>query len=258
LLTLIDAHIHLDQYSDKDIDEIIRKYQALECLISVSTNLESSIRNQRLSQKYKKVYAAFGLHPEHELPSSEDLQQLFSWIAQNKDSMVAVGEVGLPYYARKKRPYDFSLEPYVVVLERFIQLAKEWKKPIILHAVYEDAPIVCDLLEKHSITKAHFHWFKGDAKTLYRMMLNGYKISVTPDVLYEEEIQKLVIDYPLEHLMVETDGPWPFEGPLQNQITHPWMIEESIKVISTLKNLPIKRVYEQLLNNTRSFYSLPN
>jgi TatD DNase family protein len=42
------------------------------------------------------------------------------------------------------------------------------------------------------------------------MKENGYFISVTPDVVYDEEIQLLVQRYPLEQMMIETDGPWPF------------------------------------------------
>src|SRR5690606_40734669 len=64
------------------------------------------------------------------------------------------------------------------------------------------------LLEKYSVKKAHFHWFKGDNKTLQHMAENGYFISFTPDLMYEEEIQTIARNYPLEQVMVETDGPW--------------------------------------------------
>ena len=81
--------------------------------------------------------------------------------------MIAVGEVGLPYYLHKENP--FPIEGYIQILETFITFAKSVQKPIILHAVYEDASLVCDLLEKHSMKKAHFHWFKGD----HRRYKNG-------------------------------------------------------------------------------------
>ena len=168
--------------------------------------------------------------------------------------MIAVGEVGLPYYLHKGNP--FPIEGYIQRLETFISFAKRVQKPIILHAVNEDAPLVCHLLEKHSIKKAHFHWFKGDQETVTRMIQNGYFISVTPDVCYEKEIHDLVSIYPLEKMMVETDGPWPFEGPFLGQITHPTMIHQSIRVISDIKKLPINDVYEQLYSNTKAFYEL--
>lgn len=113
--------------------------------------------------------------------------------------------MGLPYYSRQEQ--ELSLEPYLELLEMFIVRAKKWGKPIVLHAVFEDAKLVCDLLEKHSIRKVHFYWFKGDEKTIERMIRNDYYISVTPDVLYEKEIEELVKKYPLEQMMVETDGP---------------------------------------------------
>jgi TatD DNase family protein len=88
------------------------------------------------------------------------------------------------------------------------------------------------------------------------MAENGYNISVTPDVLYEEEIQHLVQSYPLQQIMVETDGPWPFEGPFNGQMTHPFMMKESIKTISEIKMFSIDEVYHHVFYNTKSFFSI--
>jgi TatD DNase family protein len=115
---------------------------------------------------------------------------------------------------------------------------------------------VCDLLEKHGIKKAHFHWFKGSHSTVERMIQAGYYISITPDVLYEEEIRTLVREYPIALLMVETDGPWPFEGPFAGQKTHPRMIHAVIEQIALLKGLPVVEAAHTLLNNTKQFYGI--
>src|SRR5690606_40195140 len=91
--------------------------------------------------------------------------------------MIAVTEIGLPYYVKTEQKLtSFQYNQYIKLLEKFIKLAKEWEKPIVLHAVYEDAPIVCELLEKYFVTKAHFHWFKGDHKTVERLIQNRYHI----------------------------------------------------------------------------------
>src|SRR5262249_667208 len=152
---------------------------------------------------YSSVKPAFGYHPEQQLPTEQECNELFKWLKEHRYQMAAIGEVGLPYYRRlegKVSNRDFGA--YLDLLETFIQLAKGWELPIVLHAVYDDAPSVCDLLEKHSITKAHFHWFKGDDRTITRMIENGYYVSVTPDVVYEEEIQRLVKRYPINKLMI--------------------------------------------------------
>ncbi|MCM3118108.1 TatD family hydrolase [Neobacillus sp. MER 74] len=253
-MNMIDAHIHLDRYQDEEIKRIVLDSAHIEALISVSFHLDSSKRNLLLSQKYPMVKPAFGYHPEQALPSEDELNVLLNWMDEHRDEMIAVGEVGLPYYLRQEQ--GISIAPYLEVLEVFISNAKIWDKPIVLHAVYDDAPLVCDLLEKYSVSKAHFHWFKGDQKTIDRMIRNGYHISITPDVVYEQEIQQLVSVYPLEHMMVETDGPWPFEGPFAGKVTHPNMIEESIRKIALLKKLSAEEVSDVLHQNTKGFYHI--
>ncbi|WP_102271709.1 TatD family hydrolase [Cytobacillus massiliigabonensis] len=255
--SMIDSHIHLDHYTDEEIEEIISSSPTIQSYISVSYDLESAKRNLLLSEKYSIVKPAFGYHPEQSLPNEKELANLMTWIESNKEKMVAIGEVGLPYYLRMETADpSFQLHGYIELLEAFIILAKKWEMPIVLHAVYDDAPVVCDLLEKHSIDKAHFHWFKGDSKTIQRLKNNGYFISFTPDIVYEEEIQQIAKVFPIDQVMIETDGPWPFEGPFQGKSTHPKMMNESVGFISKIKKMPIQDVYLQLLDNTKSFYSL--
>jgi TatD DNase family protein len=255
--SIIDAHIHLDQYDNSEqrtiIDYLERPSSALKGLISVSMDLVSSINNLKLAEIHSGIYPAFGYHPEQEPPSDEVLQELFSFMQRNKDQMVAIGEVGLPYYLKEKNP-ALQLEPYIEVLEAFIGKAKTWNKPLVLHAVYKDAETVCEMLEKHSVSKAHFHWFKGAQSTVERMIRNGYYVSVTPDCVYEQEIQMLIEQYPIERLMVETDGPWPFSGPFENEMTHPSMMHQSISMIASLKKMESRDVYRHIYANTNRFY----
>ncbi|WP_299739883.1 TatD family hydrolase [uncultured Rossellomorea sp.] len=255
--SLIDAHIHLDLYDWYERDKILQELElyAVEALITVSSNLQSSRTNIDLSRRDARVKPAAGFHPEQELPSEGEVEELLSFIELHQQEIVAIGEVGLPYYKMKEDP-DVEVERYIDLLERFMIESKRMNKPIILHAVYEHAPIVCALLEKHSIGKAHFHWFKGDDETVDRMIENGYSISITPDVLYEIEIQKLVRKYPVEGIMVETDGPWRFEGEFQGRMTHPGMMHRTIEKIAEIKGIPEADVYKQLFKNTNDLYGI--
>lgn len=255
--SIIDSHIHLDLYEAVDRNRILQELRMyhIDSLISVSKHLNSSRKNLRLSKKYKAVKPAFGYHPEQPLPKIEEKERLFSFIKENHHQMIAVGEVGLPYYLRQDNP-AIAIEPYVDLFETFIQIAKTFHKPIVLHTIYDDASIACDLLEKHSIKKAHFHWFKGDHFTIKRMIRNGYFISVTPEILYRRKIEEIVNIYPLSQIMVETDGPWSFQGPFKNQITHPKMIHKMIKKIASIKQMDDHYVYAKIYENTSKFYEL--
>ncbi|WP_347317903.1 TatD family hydrolase [Rossellomorea sp. RS05] len=257
MFNMIDAHIHWDAYSPGKRTGILDSLDThgIRAMIAVSMNLKSSRETLDLSVMDSRVKAAAGFHPEQELPFEEEIEELFTFLDQHASSLVAVGEVGLPYY-RMQDDVDLELKPYEELLERFIVKAKALKKPIVLHCIYEHADIASDLLERHSVEKAHFHWFKGDEAILERVLSNGYKVSVTPDVMYEDGIQKIVQKSPLDAIMVETDGPWPFEGPFKGQMTHPGMMGRTIKCIASMKNMDESEAAERIFTQTKRFYGL--
>ncbi|CAM3428485.1 TatD family hydrolase [Marinicrinis lubricantis] len=260
--TIIDAHIHLDKYTQEERQSILleAKQQQVAGMVAVSMDLDSCKTNQMLALQHGNVILpAYGFHPEQALPADNVIADLFAWIRQNAADAVAIGEVGLPYYSAleaKRRGSRLEQAPYIELLKHFIELAKELDLPIVLHAVYEDAATACGLLEEAGYDKAHFHWYKGDPVTTERMARNGYYISFTPDIVYEEEIQTVVKQYPLDQLMAETDGPWLFEGPFLGSVTRPEMLHRSIPVFSKLTGLEEQVAYRLLFRNTNLFYRL--
>ncbi|HEY4601427.1 MAG TPA: TatD family hydrolase [Cerasibacillus sp.] len=255
LKKVIDSHIHLDCYEKNQQEQILYDLDTyhIDTLIAVSMNHISAKKTLSLAKQYSVIEAAIGYHPEQSLPSEDEITSLLRLIDEQQSTLTAIGEVGLPYYLRQENP-DMPLEPYIDILEMFIKKAGELNVPIALHAVYDDAPIVCSLLEKYSIEKAHFHWFKGDKKTMERMIQNGYVVSFTPDIIYHEKRQPLIKQIPLSHMMVETDGPWPFDGPFKSQMTHPKMIHQIIRKIAQVKRMPLEEVYAIIYQTTKQFY----
>lgn len=270
---LADTHIHLEQYEHVQINQMLNEFQDAdgEFVVAVSMDLESARRTEQLTEQYPNIVRpAYGFHPEQPLPSVEDEEALFAWMEERALSpvdssksnsrvcrMIAVGEVGLPYYTRleaAERGETLDEAGYIRLLERFILFAAKHDLPVILHAVYEDAGTACDLLERHNVRRAHFHWFKGSESTVNRMIANGYYISFTPDLLYEEEIRTLARLYPANLVMTETDGPWPFEGPFEGQTTHPSMTEAVCREWANLRGLTQLEARRQLIENARSFY----
>src|SRR5213595_2524720 len=87
-MKIIDAHIHLDQYTNKDIQLMLEDSDSIEALVSVSYDLDSCKRNLYLSTKYQKVKPAFGFHPEQSLPTENVLGMLFEWLIQHQSDMM--------------------------------------------------------------------------------------------------------------------------------------------------------------------------
>lgn len=263
---MIDAHIHLEQYLQEHdppaLDSMLQELpgQGIEKLIAVSMNLESCVRTGRIAALHPQlVKPAYGFHPEQPLPQEAELAALLDWMEQHAEEMVAIGEIGLPYYSRAEAVAcgeGFEMEPYIRLLDIMLGAAARLCKPVVLHAVYEDALTACALLEKHGITKAHFHWFKGPREAVMRMIERGYYISFTPDIVYEPEIQELARLYPPQLVMAETDGPWPFEGPFAGQPTHPAMIHEVAAAWGALHGYSAAQAEAMLTANTARFYGV--
>src|SRR5699024_3580100 len=122
-----------------------------------------------------------------------------------------------------------------------------------LHAIYEDTKIVCQLLEKHDYHRAHFHWIKTDKETLDLMIARRYLISITPDVIYKERTRRLVKYYPIELMMIETDGPWKYEHK-NNVSRHTNMLHNIIQQIPYIREDTRINIDKIILHNTKHHY----
>ncbi|MFS0727787.1 TatD family hydrolase [Paenibacillus sp. 1P07SE] len=261
---MADAHLHLDLYPAAARTAMLEQAWAagVEAVIAVSMDLASCKINRELALRHPgRILPAYGYHPEQAAPDDDALAALLAWIRERAAAgeQFAIGEVGLPYYRRSSAlaaGVRLAMGPYIRLLESFVVLAAELQRPIALHAVYDDAATVCDLLETHGVQTAHFHWFKGPAAVVSRMIASGYYISVTPDVAYEPEIQALVAKYPLELMMAETDGPWPFEGPYEGVTTTPAMTADVTGHIARIKRIDAATAAYRIRANTRSFYGI--
>ncbi|WP_233189515.1 MULTISPECIES: TatD family hydrolase [unclassified Sporosarcina] len=254
---VIDAHIHLDMYEEEERLQILGELDVndITAIVAVSNDFASSVKQIELSKMDRRIKPAIGYHPEQALPSEMELLAILQLIDEHANYLTAIGEVGLPYYLRQQQS-DLDLTLYKYVLECFVRKAAEYNLPIALHAVYEDAAIVCEMLERYSISKAQFHWFKGDDIILEQIISNGYMISVTPEVTYREKIQHLVKQVPFTQLMVETDGPWPFEYSFKDKLTHPSMMHESIHSIAKIKGVTVDEAYREIYKTTQRFFRI--
>ncbi|MFC4323139.1 TatD family hydrolase [Litchfieldia salsa] len=252
---MIDTHIHLDQYKDIERHIHIWMEAGIRKIVAVSTNLDSSYKTLNWKSKFPDfIIAAIGFHPEQELPCRQDLMEWEQLLHTEQHLISAIGEVGLPYYSLKERVH--SLEHYIEFLTNMILLAKKKDLPVVLHAVHEHAEIVYHLLINNEIKKAHFHWLKASKELVKKITHQGYYVSVTPEVVYRERDQQLVTHIQTERLLLETDGPWPFNGPFANRTTSPLFLNEVVPIVAKLKNEPIYEFVEMTMKNVNRLYNV--
>lgn len=248
---LFDSHLHLDQLSDENIQQTLGHSKIIG-MLAVSMNLASAKKLLNLKQTYpKKLYIATGFHPEQQLPSLEEQKELFQWIDEHHSLISAIGEVGLPHYSKRENP-NLDYVPYIELLEQFILIAKKWDLPLNLHIVHNDVEIALELLQKHNIQFAHFHWFKTDEKSFQKFLSTQYFASLTPDILWNPKTQYVAQHLPLNRLMIETDSPWQHEGFESAGISE--QLLAVLQKLAELKSLPLHSVQKQILLNTQQFY----
>ncbi|KFL15743.1 deoxyribonuclease [Geobacillus stearothermophilus] len=249
---MIDAHIHLDQYTD--IDEQINRWQEAGIIgvVAVSTDLRSSCRTLELKQRFPSfVYAAIGFHPEQPLPSEADWNEWTELVKQERPLLAAIGEVGLPYYSAEACA---KLPAYQERLTEIAAIAADASLPLALHAVYDRAQTALAILQQAGVRQAHFHWLKAEPAVVKQIVQCGYYISVTPEVCYRERDKQLLSLVPIEQLLLETDGPWPFAGPFAGKLTTPLWLLDSARAVAAHYGRDIEQVKTMITANTKRLY----
>ncbi|WP_301099485.1 TatD family hydrolase [Otariodibacter sp.] len=247
---MLDSHIHLDQFSDEQVETIFNNTN-LSGVIAVATDLASTQRLANLKQKFPKIQFCAGFHPEQPLPTLEQKSQLFDWIETHHSELIAIGEVGLPHYLKQERP-EIDYKEYIALLEQFIQLSQKYGLPIVLHIVSDDTEIALALLKKYQLKKAHFHWYKASDEMMDKLLETSYMVSCTPDILWNPKTRKVIQTFPLERIMIETDAPWQHERFTTTDIESQLMA--IVSEIAKIKNLSQDDVFQQVMRNMQAFY----
>ncbi|SDH72701.1 TatD DNase family protein [Alteribacillus persepolensis] len=251
---MIDAHIHLEQYEHADTAIENWMKAGVKKVVAVSNDLASSYRTLELKEKYPEfILAGVGFHPEKGLPHERDVEEWENLIAQERDQIACVGEVGLPHYKLEHLGEPF--EEHIAFLTRCVHTASKYELPVALHAVHDKAKTAYDILQKEAPElSAHFHWLKAEASVVQSITDAGYYVSLTPEVCYRKRDQELAKRLPHRQLLIETDGPWPFQGPFARRQTTPLFLKEVAACAADTIGESADFFYKQTVRNTLRLY----
>jgi TatD DNase family protein len=275
MIKLFDSHCHPHFAAyEKDRDEMIqRAISQGVAMIAVGTSLETSKSAVALAKKYPgSIWATVGIHPNHTSSSPHDPLEtklpITDYEASTSDllelaklpEVVAIGETGLDYHYLKPVPGDDQ----IVKVERAqresflrqIELAKEVKKPLVIHArkAYRDVfEILCDALFEHGIV---MHFFQGSIREAEQFLELGAYLSFAGPITFTNEYDSVIKYVPLERMVVETDAPYAAPMPHRGQRNEPAYLKFIIEKIAALKALPFDEVREALSQNAKKFFRI--
>jgi len=257
---LIDSHCHLHDPAFEDLRGALARAaeHGVWGTVAVGCDPETNARTLEIAASNgKSVSPALGFHPDRIQLGYVDLDRVEAQVAAHHSRLGALGEVGLPWYC-----LEGATDPAGLMtrgrarLERLLGLAVRYDLPVILHAPHGAAVGALEALRRAGIERAVFHWHKAPAEVTRDIVEAGYLVSVTPEVVYRERDRAMVEAVPLASLLVESDGPWPYQGEFAGMPSGPWLASRVAEEIAKIKQLPADEVMHEISTNTCRLFHL--
>jgi len=246
---VIDTHTHLcDDSFDADRAAVIERAAAagVAGIITVSETVDDARRNLDLAASHPALFPAAGLYPTYLEP--ETAAGMREFIHRNRDRLVAIGEVGLDYWAVQD---ESGRDMQRRILEDFVDLSLELELPLNIHSRSAGRHTVALLIEKNA-RWVQLHAFDGKSGAARPAVEAGYFFSVPASIIRSRQKQKLVHQLPLSCLLVETDSP--VLGPEPKERNEPANTVIAINAIAQIKDVSPDAVATAVYENTRRLY----
>src|SRR3712207_5387879 len=146
-------------------------------MLTVGTDGASGRAALQAAERFPQVYAAIGRHPNSATGFDDnDLAELEALAAHERCR--AIGETGLDFYRDRTTPEDQQR-----AFEAQIELARETRKPLVIHTRAADDPTIDTLATKADGVTVILHCFSM-ATRLDECLEHGWYVSFAGNVTY--------------------------------------------------------------------------
>jgi TatD DNase family protein len=255
---LIDSHAHLEMKEfDKDRGQVIERAMkaGITHVITIGTDLSSSLKALQLANEYEFIFSSIGYHPHNaENIDSSTLKELSEMAAESK--IVAWGEIGLDFY-RNLSPSEKQIEAF----EQQLDLAINFNLPVIIHNRDADEALL-EILKKREDSNycGVIHCFSGNYDLAMTFIQMGFYISIPGTVTYKNafRVQDVASRLPLDRMLLETDAPFLTPVPKRGKRNEPLFVNYTAKKIADLRKTDIQEVARRTSENTKKLFRLPD
>ncbi len=253
---IFDTHAHYDDEAfDEDRDEVLTslRERGVGTVVNVGASMEGSRRSVSLSEEYEFVYSAVGVHPDE---VGELREEDMEWMREQlqKPKVVAVGEIGLDYYWDKEG-HDLQKKWFL----RQLKLAKELKKPVIIHS-REAAADTMELLKAnyHGEMPMVMHCYSYSPEMAAEYLKMGFYLGIGGVLTFKnaKKLKEVVEIAPIERLLLETDCPYLAPVPNRGKRNDSTNIHYVAEELARLKGMTPEEVIRITEENARRFYRI--
>src|SRR2546425_7529511 len=251
-----DTHAHLD-YPDyaPDLEAVIERAAAsgIGKIIAIGTDLESSARAVKLSERFPNVYSAAGWHPCHASEAPEDLRPALRELARHP-KVVGLGETGLDYYrlpsAQGGTPADDQRfrQKQSALFQQHLEVASELKLNCVVHQREAFEEVLAAMAPFADRARGVFHCFAGSPADMQRVVAMGSLVSFTGIITFKnaQSVRDTVAATSLDQFMLETDCPFLAPMPYRGKRCEPAYVKEIAALVAQVKGCSL----EDLSQNT--------
>ena len=251
-----DTHAHYDDEAfSADRDALLAALPAagVTLVVNPGCDVASSRAAVALSERWKHVYAAVGLHPENCGGCTEaDFEEIRALCARPK--VVAVGEIGLDYHW----PENPSHEWQNAVFRRQLAMAEALDLPVIVHD--RDAHGDClAAVSEFSSVRGVFHCYSGSAEMAETLLRRGWYLGFDGPVTYKnaKKALEVIALCPMDRLLLETDSPYlppvPRRGERNDSRNLPWIAAK----IAEIKGVSPEEIARAAMENGKRLFRIP-
>jgi len=255
-MTITDTHTHL--YSaefDQDRNEMIQR--AIDAGVTrffipaIDSTFTSSM--YELEKAYpENIFLMMGLHPTHVKDNYlEELQHVEEELAKRK--FYAVGEIGIDLYWDKEH-----LPQQQDAFRKQIQLAKQYKLPIVIHC-REAFDEIFEMLEaeKSSDLFGIFHCFSGTYEQALQAISYNMKLGIGGVVTFKNgKIDQFLNQIDLKHIVLETDSPYLAPVPFRGKRNESSYLNKVVDKLSEIYNLPKEEIAKITTENSKAIFGI--
>ena len=253
-----DSHCHLDfKEFDAHRDELIEQCAKADIhrFIVPGITAKTWPRVLQLCSTYKAALPSLGLHPWWiDKATPEDLLLLEQLLDKHKNTIVAVGEIGIDGGLNKGEQNIAKQSQYFV---QQLNIAKQHNLPVIVHH-RKSHHLIIPLLQKIALAQGGvIHAFSGSYQQAKSYIDLGFKLGIGGTITYPRASKtlKAVSRIPLEHIVLETDAPaMPLNG-FQGQHNSPINIPIIFEQLCKIRQESVAEIKQQIEQNIESLFN---
>lgn len=255
-MIITDTHTHLyseefEQDRPQMVQRAISNGVTRFFIPAIDSNHTRSM--YELEKNYpENVFLMMGLHPTYVKENYlEELQHVEEELSKRK--FYAIGEIGIDLYWDKSH-----FKEQQVAFRKQIQLAKQYKLPIVIHC-REAFDEIFEIFEEEKSEDLFgiFHCFTGTHEQALKAISYNMKLGIGGVVTFKNgKIDQFLKQIDLNHIVLETDAPYLAPIPYRGKRNESSYILNVVTKLAEIYGIPPEEIARITTENSKIIFSI--